>query len=326
MVTGELTDTSGSRLAGLSDSIADAVERIGPATVRVDAREGLGGSGFVWAADGVIVTAAHVVEREEEILVGLPDGSELSAELVGRERSCDLALLKIERQGLVAPVLAPDGTLRVGNLVIAVGRPDQGGTAASMGIVSALGGQRRIRDNDPVEGYVWTDVGMYPGFSGGPLIDARGRVVGMNSSGLGSIANMALPVAALGRAVGELLSGAKEDRRESSEAKREDASDPVMRQAFLGLRTEEMGLPRSLAQQMGLQGGLFVMVVGPDSPAAEAGIKPGDIMVALGGQSVSELAELQALLTPDRIGATLAAVVLRGDEVLELDVTIGERR
>src|SRR5689334_428595 len=168
-------------LSALSSGMADAVERIGPALVLVNGRQRLPGSGVVYAEDSVI-TADHVIEREEDLSVETQDGRKLAAQFVGRDPSSDLAVLKVPGLG-VAPAAAGEPA-RVGQLVLAVGRPSSSGPMASIGIVSSIGGPLRTRRGGLLEKFIRTDATPYPGFSGGPLIDATGAVVGITTTGL----------------------------------------------------------------------------------------------------------------------------------------------
>ena len=169
-----MTDHEGDPLAQLSDALADAVERAARSTVQVNGRGRLPASGVAWTADGAIVTADHVLERDDEITVGLPDGSDVAATLAGRDPGSDLAVLRIAADGLVPAEHASAGETRVGHLVLALGRPSAGGPQASFGTVSAIGGPWRTFRGGRVDGYLRPDVTFYPGFSGGPLIDVRG--------------------------------------------------------------------------------------------------------------------------------------------------------
>ncbi|MBK9611481.1 serine protease [Candidatus Amarobacter glycogenicus] len=170
-------------LAQVSAGFAAAVETAGASTVLVNARRRIPASGVVWSADGTIVTAHHVLERDE-IEVVLADGSKHQATVAGRDPGSDIAVLKIGVAGLTPALRAPAGSAKVGNLVLAVGRPSLEGPMASLGVVGAIGGPWRTFRGGEVEGYIRTDTTFFPGFSGGPLVDAEGRVVGINSARL----------------------------------------------------------------------------------------------------------------------------------------------
>ena len=170
-------------LPDLSEALADAVVSAADGLVRVEGRDRLPATGIIWDAEGLIVTSHHVLERDENIKVGFQDGESVPAELIGRDPTTDLALLRTPKQGLKAPDWADPESLRVGHLALALGRP--GATVrATMGIISALGKAWRTPAGGRVGRYLQTDTVMYPGFSGGPLVDAQGRFVGLNTSAL----------------------------------------------------------------------------------------------------------------------------------------------
>src|SRR5215203_7134443 len=176
--------TSSSLLANVSDELAGAVERAGAAVVTVDGRRRHPASGIFWNADGLVVTANHVVERDEELEIGLPDGRNAAAELVGRDPGSDLAVLRVAASD-VAPLSRSTVEPRVGHFALAIARPGRSGVMASLGVVSAVGGPLRFRGGASLDRFVQADVAMLPGFSGGPLVDSVGNLIGLNSSSLG---------------------------------------------------------------------------------------------------------------------------------------------
>lgn len=285
-----------------SDSLAAAVEKAGRGTVTVDARGRMPATGILWSADGEILTADHVVQRDENINVTLADGSTHAATVLGRDPGSDLALLKIERSGLALPDFA-DG-LKVGHLVFALGRP--GDLQATLGSVVALGGPVRGRHRR-FEAYVQTDVTMYPGFSGGPLADASGRIVGLNSSALARGASLAIPISAL---------------RNIAEALRRDGR---VKRGFLGVSTQPVELAESVARKLSQATGLMVIGTEKDGPAEKAGLMQGDVLVGVDGQSVAAIEDLQAALGPDMVGKAVPVKIVRGGEVRDVTVTIGVR-
>lgn len=293
--------------AQVSDGLAAAVETVAKSTVLVSGRRRIPASGIIWAADGTIVTADHVIERDE-IDVVLPDGTKHKATVAGRDPGSDIAVLRIPVTGLTPAVHAPADSAKVGSLVLAVGRPSTEGPMASLGVVGSIGGPWRTFRGTEVEGYLRTDTTFYPGFSGGPLVDAYGRVAGMNSSRLGRGAGLTIPMTALERIVGDLLAGGK------------------VRRAYLGISSQTAKLPAALAALAGgRETGLLLVSVEPESPADAAGMLIGDILVELGGEPVSDTDSLQAQLGPARIGQATPAAVLRGGELKALTVTVGER-
>jgi S1-C subfamily serine protease len=285
-----------------SESLAAAVERAGASTVTVDARGRIPATGIVWSADGHILTAEHVVQREENLEVRLADGSSHAAAIVGRDPSSDLALLKVEAGGLAVPEWAD--SLKVGQLVYALGRPTT--LQATLGSVVALGGPERAGRRS-LEAYIQSDVTMYPGFSGGPLIDLRGRVAGLNSSALARGASLALPVQVL-----RGLAGALE-------------RDGRIRRGFLGVTTQLVPLAEALARDLDQATGLMVIATEKDGPAERAGLLQGDVVVGLGGQAVAEIDDLQAALGPETVGRAVPVRLVRGGQVREVEVTIGVR-
>jgi S1-C subfamily serine protease len=290
-------------LQKFSDGLAAAVEKAAQSTVTVDARGRIPATGIVWSADGEILTADHVVQRDDNINVMLPDGTTHTAKVLGRDPSSDLALLKTEgAKGLTVPEWAE--AVKVGNLIFAVGRPED--LQATLGSVVALGGPVRGRFRY-LDAYVQTDVTMYPGFSGGPLVDASGRVAGLNSSALARGASLAVP-AAVARSIADAL------RR-----------DGRIKRGFLGVSTQPVRLAESMAAQLHQHSGLMVIGAEKDSPAEKAGLMQGDVIVGLAGQPVTEIESLQAALGPGTVGKTVTVKVVRGGELKDIPVTVGER-
>lgn len=292
-------------LQTLSNAMADLVESTGPSIVRVEGRGRLGASGIVYSADGVIITAHHVVERDENIKIGLADGNSVNATLIGRDPNTDLAVLKAETSGLTAATWVDAGELRVGHLVLALGRPGKT-VQATLGIVSALGGAWRTPAGGDVDHYLQTDVVMYPGFSGGPLVNAAGHVAGVNSSALMRGVSMAIPTATVKKAVETILAHGR------------------MPRGYLGVGIQPVRLADALQQQLGQETGLMLMSVESDSPAAQGGLLQGDVLVTLDGQAVRHVDELQVLLSTDRVGKSLPARIVRSGQVHDLAVTIGQ--
>ena len=194
----------GSALMDLSSAMAGAVESSAAHVVRVEGRRGVPGTGIVWSADGVIVTANHVLRRDDGLQVGLPDGQQTEAKLVGRDPTTDVAVLRASAAGLAVPTWQAIDTARVGHLVLALGRPGRT-VQATLGVVSALGQEWRTPEGGVVDRYLQTDVVMYPGFSGGPLMSPAGGLLGLNSSGLARGVSLTIPAITLQRVVPMLL-------------------------------------------------------------------------------------------------------------------------
>jgi S1-C subfamily serine protease len=289
-------------LTDFSNALAAAVETAGASIVRVDSRKrGNPASGIVWRADGLIVTADHALEREEDITIGLADGRELPATIVGRDPSTDIAVLKIQADGLTAATIGTDP--KVGNFVLAVGRPGQ--IAATIGVVSTVGGPGRTWRGGKVEGFIRTDATIYPGFSGGPLVDASGAVVGMTTTHFGQGA--VILIATLNR-VSEALIGYGRIRR-----------------GYLGVTSQPVQVPESLRASVGQESGLLVVGVETGGPAEQGGLFIGDTIVSFNNAPIRDTDELQNQLTADRIGQQTPVTVLRGGVSTPLTITVGER-
>jgi len=293
-------------LQAFSDALAALVEDAARFVVRVEARGRLAASGVVWGADGTIVTAHHVIERDDQISVGLADGQVVEASLIGRDATTDLAVLRVEASLPDPASRAAAEDVRVGHLALALGRPGEG-IQATMGVISALGGSWRTPGGGDIERYVQPDIVMYPGFSGGPLINSTGRVVGVNSSALVRGLNVTVPADTVERVATAL------------------AAHGYIRRGWLGVRSQGAPLPESVAEAVGQESGLLVISVEPDSPAEAGGLLMGDTIITLGGAPITGVDDLLAALTSDRVGTATTIRVLRGGETRELDVTIGER-
>lgn len=295
-----------SDITTLSNGLAAAVETAGQSIVRVDARDRMPATGIVWSDDGLIVTAHHIVQRDEEITVGLPDGSSVAASLVGRDPTTDIALLRVETASLLAADWIDASDLKVGNLVLALGRPGRT-VQATLGVVSALGDAWRTGAGGAIDRYLQTDVVMYPGFSGGPLVDVTGRVAGLNSSALARGVSVALPAATVRRVVETLLAHGK------------------VRRGYLGVSTQRVRLPANLVEELGQETGLLIGAVVPDSPAESSGLFLGDTIVAVAGEPVRHHDDLLAKLSGDRVGQPVPLRIVRGGQVVDVPVTVGER-
>ena len=298
----EHTDT----LAALSDGMADAVERVATSVVRVNGRRRRSGSGVVFAQNKVL-TASHVLERDEDLSVETVGGRTLTARFAGRDHSADLAVLDVE--GLdVDPAAPAEGEARVGQISLAVGSHSRGeGPRATLGVVSAVGGPVRTRRGPRLERYIQTDATPYPGFSGGPLIDVRGNVLGILVSGWGRGAAFAIPADLAWRTAGTLS--------ERGSVKR----------GYLGILSQPVRLPDGQRLGLSQRGGLLVVGVEDGSPAGRGGLIVGDILATLDGQPVEDTDDLLVLLAGDRVGRPVPVGVVRGGELAEIEITVGER-
>jgi S1-C subfamily serine protease len=286
----------------LSDALAGAVDRAAGSVFAVHGRPRLPSTGVHWRP-GLVVTASHTVEPDREVTLTTPDGRTLSAVVAGRDPSLDIAVLRAEVAGAPAADVAGDGGLRIGHLVLALGA----GPRASAGIVSALDvrGGRRADSADMLA----VDLTLYPGFSGGPLVDVLGRIVGVTTSGASRHLQYAVRAAAVTRLVDHVAQRGRIPR------------------AYLGVGTQPVALPDPLRQRLGLTQATAVIAVTvrAESPAAAAGLVIGDIIVSIDGRAIAEPEDLVAVLRPERVGEAVAVSILRGAEPRELRVTVGER-
>jgi S1-C subfamily serine protease len=294
-------------LVELSDALADAAEKAGKATVLVNARRRMPASGIAYAPD-LILTADHVVERDDGIKVILADGAEISARVAGRDAGSDLAVLKLERAaGAVAE--ATKSPARLGQIALALGRPSPDGIEASLGTVSAIGGPIRTGSGGMLERYLRTDSISYPGFSGGPLVAADGTILGLNTSGLGNGAAITVPADIAWRIADTLVKHGR------------------IKRGYLGIRSQAVDIPE--ASQKTLQReqavGLLIMGVEKDSPAANGGLIVGDILVGVAGEPVLHHDELFARLNGEVAGTSTPIEILRGGQPQTLNVLIGEK-
>ncbi len=286
----------------LSSALAGAVERAATSVFAVHGRPRLPSTGVHWRP-GLIVTANHTVEPDRDVALTGPDGRAFSARVAGRDPGLDIAVLRAEVDGVPAADVAADGDIRVGHLVLALGA----GPRASAGIVSALdvsGGR------GPVSGETLVvDLTLYPGFSGGPLVDVLGRVIGITTSGASRHLQCAVRAAAVTRLVEHVV------RRGS------------IPRAYLGVSTQPVVLPDPLRERLSLgqRTAVIVVSVRPDSPAATAGLIIGDVLVSMAGHAIAEPHDLMAVLQPDCVGGVVTMSILRGGEPRDLQVTVGER-
>ena len=283
-----------SPLAAVSDALAAVVAGAAPSVVRVEARKRGNASGVAWSADGLVIASDHTVQRDDDLRVGLPSGDVVGAELVGRDPTTDLALLRTDA-ALTPPMWAEPDALGVGSLVLSVGRHDADAQTA-LGVVTRRGGPWRTGAGGAVDAFVQTDVDVYPGFSGSAVVDARGRFVGLGTSHFGRRAALALPAPTL---------------RRVAEALAEHGRVP---RGSLGVMTQPVRV-----QTDGI--GLLVVSVAEGGAADAAGLLVGDIIVGVGGEPITQPHDLVA----DAAGQTRTLDLVRGGQPMSLDVEVGAR-
>jgi S1-C subfamily serine protease len=307
-------------LDAYSQAVMQVVEQVGPAVVSVGVIKqvvGRGpdgrplpfqapgaGSGVIITPDGYILTNSHVVAQADTLEVTLADGTAYPAHLVGQDPETDLAVLRIPAGGLPSAVLGDSEKLRVGQLVIAIGNPFGFQTTVTTGVVSALGRTLRSQAGRLIENIVQTDAALNPGNSGGPLVDTRGQVVGINTAIIQFAQGIcfAIPVNTARWVAGQLI---KEGR---------------VRRAYLGITGQQRPLHRRLVRlhNLPVESGVAIVGVAPNSPAAHAGLREHDIIVALDGTAIAGVDDLQRFLGRATIGTPLRLTVLRGIERLDL--------
>jgi S1-C subfamily serine protease len=300
---------SASVIAGFSQELANAAEQAGTSVVTVAARPRLPSSGIHWRK-GVVVTAHHTVRREDDIHVLAPGGKRIAAKLAGRDPGTDLAILKLESEdGLAVPRFADSAGLKLAHFVLALGRSRAGTLVASSGIIGGLGGEWRTWRGGRVDQNIRLDLAFYPGFSGGPLVSVEGKVLGVNTNGLGRGRAVTIPVSTVNRTVDELLEKGHIAR------------------PYLGLAMQPVAIPENLRRKLksGATSGLMVLHVEPGGPADKTGIVLGDVIVELQGKAALDTDNIQELLASTKVGDSIAAAVLRAGTLLQLSVNLGER-
>jgi S1-C subfamily serine protease len=306
MTASRTSERGASTLVALSTELADAVEQVGRSTVAIHARRRIPSSGIVWRP-GVVVAASHTIRRDEDISLTLPDGGTVAVTLAGRDPGTDIAVLRLPDAAApaVAATLAPNDALRVGALVVAVGRPGDSVTA-SLGVISAVGGEWRTWQGGRVDRFVRLDLAIYDGFSGGPLADAAGRVLGVNTSGLTRSAPIAIPVGTVDRVTDELLAKGH------------------VRRGYAGVAVQPVAVPDRLVREHGLPSdtALLVVAVEPGAPADRAGLLIGDVLIAIGSEPLREPTDLLAALSGR---GPIELRLVRGGAPVTVSLTPGER-
>ncbi len=299
-----MTDTD--LLTSLSDRLTSLVDGAAAHVVRVEGRRRSAASGAVWSADGIVVTTHHALERDEEVEIGLPSGDSATAEIVGRDPTTDVAVLRV-KGGALAPVeWAEPGGLAAGAVVLSVSRPGRSPRAA-LGIVARAAGEWRAPAGGKIDRYVETTLDLHRGLSGGLVLSASGAAVGIATAGLLRGTAMVLPAGTLRRVVKSLLSHGE------------------IRRGYLGLATVPVPLSGALRGQTGEEIALLVTRVEPESPADRCGLRLGDAILSFGGESLQDPGELFAFLSEDRIGDQLPLRLLRGGELRDVTITVGAR-
>lgn len=297
-------------LDAYSRVVTGVAESVSPSVVRIQVTAGRGpggsGSGFIFTPDGFILTNSHVVHRAEKIKVSTPDSGEFRAQLIGEDPDTDLALLRIDAPGLQALKLGDSRKIRVGQLVVAIGNPYGFQYTVTAGVVSALGRSLRSQSGRLIEDVIQTDAALNPGNSGGPLVNASGEVIGVNTATI-------LPAQGLCFAI-----SINTAQFIASKLIREG----VVRRSYIGIQAQTASLNRTIARhyELRISSGALVLSAEAGSPAAGAGLQEGDLIVALESEPVEGVDVLHRLLDERRIGQATHLTILRGSKRLELEV------
>lgn len=287
-------------LAALVEKTAQTVVVVKPAAYRV-------ASGVI-LRDNLVAVANHSLRRAEPIPVQLADGSKTQATILGRHTGFDIALLKVDGT-LTAPALSDPAQLKPGMLIAVVGLTLDVGPSASLGILGAVGGARRTWRGGTLDHFLRLDVNLYPSQSGAAVVDAAGSLIGMATPALLRHSAAAVPVATLNRIADELLNQGR------------------IRHGYLGIGVQPIAIPPALRQTRSItsDSGLILLSVEPDSPAAQANLQLGDILLSLDGRDMGDVDDLQSALGGDNVGRTVTASLLRAGAIIQVELTIAER-
>jgi len=292
----------------ISNDFAAAASAVGPSVAAIYGRRWMPSSGIQWRR-GTLVTADHTIRREEEITVVADGVKTLKAHLAGRDPSTDLAILKLSEEAtLPVPEFGDASAVKLGNLVLALGRSRSSNLVASAGIIGGLSGEWHPRRGGKLDQHIRLSLELYPGFSGGPLVNAQGKVIGINTRGLARGRGVTIPLNTINRVVDELLEKGHIAR------------------PYLGVAMQPVALPEALQKKAsGASSALLVVHVEPSGPAEKAGLLLGDILVELHGKAVSDTDDIQQLLASFKVGDTVQTTVLRGGSALKVAITLADR-
>ena len=286
-------------LSEFSKGMEAAVMKAGTSTVLVDARQRFPASGIAVAPD-LVLTAEHVVTRDTELRVRTAEGKSMAATIAGRDPGSDLAVLRVDEK-VLSPAVRSSSPAKVGQLVLALGRPGEDGIQASWGIVTAIGGPTRTGRGGLLEKYLQTETTPYPGFSGGPLVNTEGEVLGLNTSGLTRGGSLTIPMD-VAWPIADAL-----------------ATHGSVKRGYLGVRTQPVELPDGST-------GVLILWVEDAGPAAGAGLLVGDIIMAIAGRDIRDSDDVFSALTGATIGKPVDVSISRGGALQTVQVKVGERK
>jgi S1-C subfamily serine protease len=298
-------------LDAYSRAVVGAVEKVAPSVVHIESREASGprrgrgsGSGFVFTTSGYILTNSHVVHGATRLDVSMKDGSTHRAEFIGDDPETDLAVIRVRAEGLIVAALGDSRSLRVGQLAIAIGHPYGFQSTVTAGVVSALGRSLRARSGRLIDDVLQTDAALNPGNSGGPLVDSRGEVIGVNTATIQAAQGLCFAIAI---DTAKFIAGRL-------------IKDGRVRRSRIGAAVQAVTLPSHRDHD----GGVLILGVEAGGPADRAGLVEGDVIVAFDGSALAGIDDLHRLLTEDRVGERTPLDVLRDGQVVAIDLVPGE--
>jgi len=321
----EAIPQDGDLLDAYSAAVTQAAEKIGPSVVNIEVQRAPdnpslrfrgphqprgSGSGSIFTPDGFILTNSHVVHRAEKIEVALSDGRHFAARLVGDDPDTDLAVIRIDAPDLEVAQLGDSNAIRVGQLVIAVGNPYGFQCTVTTGVVSALGRSLRSQSGRLIDNVIQTDAALNPGNSGGPLVNSRGEIIGVNTAIILPAQGICFAIAVnTAKYVSGLL-----------------IRNGKIRRSYLGVGGQNVSIPRQLARRVGASSGVLVHSVEKASPAERAGIAEGDVIIGLDASPITSVDDLHSRLTEEKIGVSTNITLLRRAEKIVIPVSPEESR
>jgi len=315
-------------LDAYSQAVINVAEHVSPAVVNIEVQSQRGsvsrsdphlapevrgnGSGFLFTPDGFILTNSHVVHDAAQLMVTLADGRRAEADLIGDDPDTDVAVVRIHAPQLVPARLGDSHTIRVGQLVVAIGNPYGFQCTVTAGVVSALGRSLRSQSGRLIDNVIQTDAALNPGNSGGPLVTSRGEVIGVNTA-------VIVPAQGICFAIGITTATFVAGRL---------IKDGRIKRGSLGVAGQNVPLERPLVRRhtLAVPSGMLVLSVEPQSPAQRAGVRPGDVLVGYAGRTVAGIDDLHRLLVEEQVGISAPLMVIRGGEIFTLDIVAEESR
>lgn len=295
-------------LTQFSEQLSDLVSNISNSVVGVRGRHRNAATGVLWQ-DELIVTSAHAIRRKGEVKVVTGNGEEHLAKIAGIESSLDLALLKIEKSDLKVPEIDDTWSFKVGNLAVAAGRGSDGSIGACLGMIGNVSGPWHRWGGTEIDRYIELDMRLVPGFSGSPLLNTEGKIIGTVTRMLSSHATVVIPADTINGLIEPLLKRG------------------TLSRGYIGVGLYHAAVPAAISNKLKQKQdeGLVIISLEEDGPAENAGVMIGDIFLSINGESVTEAQDVQKILAPDTIGNEISVTYLRGGEEKQLNILVSER-